>query len=194
MTCVDKSYEDIEYCEGEHILSGFYNEGYLVKPSDVLKFPKFANDPTLTVAEIALVAGYGTLSDAEKSLTLVGDITLKQGKKMTKFRIMDDTGEIDHDYPNPESKNCITSWGGSVQNTTHNRGMLHNLGGCYLILVPSEGPMQVMGRPGFPAKLVENKGSNKKLSDGAKKIDFKFQAKPFQAADYRGTVQLTPVL
>ena len=194
MNCVDKSFEDVEFCEGEHITSGFYNEAYIVKVSDILKYPKFANDPTLTAPELALVAGYGTLTDAEKSMTLVGDITLKAGKKMTKFRVNDDTGEVDHEYSKPGSKNCKTSYAGSVQNTTHNKGVLHSISTCLLILVPSEGPMQVMGRPGFPARLVENKGMNKKISDGDKKIDFKFEAMPFPTADYRGAVQLTPVV
>ena len=194
MNCVDKSFEDVEFCEGEHITSGFYNEAYIIKPSDILKFPKLANDPTLTAAEIALVAGYGALTDAEKSLTLVGDITLKAGKKMSKLRIMEDTGEVDHDYPKPESKNCKTTYVGSVQNTTHNKGVLHSISTAIVILAPSEGPMQVMGRPGFPAKLVENKGTNKKVSDGAKKIDFKFEAMPFQAADYRGAASTAVVV
>lgn len=193
MNCVDKSYEDVEYCEGEHITSGFYNEAYIVKPTDILKFPKFADDPTLTVQELAIVTALA-LTDAEKSLTLIGDIELKTGKKMTKLRIMDDTGEIDHDYPKPESKNCKSSYVGSVQNTTHNKGVLHSITTAIVILVPAEGAMQVMGRPGFPARLIENKGTNKRVSDGAKKIDFKFEAMPFQAADYRGEIQLTVVV
>ncbi|MEA5458683.1 hypothetical protein VB796_06530 [Arcicella sp. LKC2W] len=194
MNCVDKSYEDVEFCEGQHTISGFYNEAYIIKPTDILKFPKFADDKTLTDAEKALVEGYGTLSDAEKAFTLVGDITLKAGKKMTKIRVIDDTGEVDHEYPKPESKNCKTTYGGSIQNTTHNKGVLHSISTCILVLVPSEGPMQIMGRPGFPARLVENKGTNKKSSDISKKIDFKFEAMPFPTSDYRGAVPLTPVV
>jgi hypothetical protein len=190
MACTVKSFEDIEYCEGEHSLAGYYSDAYIIKESDILSFPKQGNDKLLTEAEKNILGGYGTLTESEKKLTLVGDIKMKAGKKFTHLPILNDSGQLEYTRPKSTSTAVKTDWSCDIQLTTHNEGVLDDVTRCILVLREIDGKIKVLGRIGAAVDLAEEKGKNSKGADNSRMISLKFSHAPFRAADYYGTIQL----
>ena len=191
MSCVTITREDLEYCEGEHQIAGFYTDAYLVDESDIQTFPKMADDPTLTTEEQAAVTTLG-LTAAEKKVTLIGNITLKSGKKFTRLPILNDSGQLEYNRIKPNSPAVKTDYSCNIQYTSKNEGILAGWTKAIVLLRPLEGNPKLLGRPGNSVQIDEEKGKNGSSSDGEKMISLKFSAKPFRAADYKGTIQLTP--
>lgn len=191
MSCTPKDLEDIEYCDGQHMLAGYYTNAYIIKESDILSFPKMGDDKTLTDAEKALLAAYGTLTDAEKKLTLVGEIKMKPGKKFTHLPIINDSGQLEYNRPKPSSTAVKTDWSCDVQLTTHNEGVLDDITRGILVVQEIDShKTKVLGRIGIPTEIAEEKGKNSRNADGSRMISLKFSHAPFRAADYYGTIQL----
>lgn len=184
MACAPKKVEDIEYCDGEHSLAGYYSEAYLILENDIAKFPKFASDKNLSDVEAEILDLNDPLTESAAELTLVGDITLKPGKKMTYFPILNDTGQLEYNRIKEISTAVKTDWSCDIQLSTHNEGVLSRVTRGILVLRELDGGrLKVLGRPKAPVVIAEEKGKNSRSADGSRMISLKFTHAPFRAAD-----------
>jgi len=106
--------DDIKYSSSTNKVSGFYHKLYAVPISDIHLFPP----------EGSAVVG---ATDAEKLMSLNGNIILKEGKKFATFEVNTDSGALNYKRIKPKMNAFNTEYTFATQYTDHNEGVLINL-------------------------------------------------------------------
>lgn len=170
--------DDIKYSSQQNKVAGFYHQVYAVSVDDVHSFP------TANSTDVAL-------TDAEKSMTIAGNIVLKEGKKWAKFDVNTDSGELTYKRIKPKMNAYNTEYSCTTQYSDHNEGVLSVLDRFIFAFATIEGKMSVLGTPKAPCVLTEETGKNSTIGNQEKMITLKITAEPYRAKTYTGTIQLT---